>query len=45
MASLKDDGTAWADAAEKIDTKAPANAVGRSRPFLNLGAYHLEKAR
>ena len=43
MASLKDDGTAWADAAEKIDTKAPANAVGRSRPFLNLGAYHLEK--
>ena len=43
VASLKDDGTAWADAAEKIDTKAPANAVGRSRPFLNLGAYHLEK--
>lgn len=41
--SLKDDGTAWADAAEKIDTKGPTNAVGRSRPFLNLGAYHLEK--
>lgn len=41
--SLRDEGTAWADAAEKIDTKAPANAVGRSRPFLNLGAYHLEK--
>ncbi|AYM97587.1 hypothetical protein EAG14_17645 [Acidovorax sp. 1608163] len=41
--SLRDEGTAWADAAEKVDTKAPANAVGRSRPFLNLGAYHLEK--
>ncbi|RYE41853.1 MAG: tetratricopeptide repeat protein [Hyphomicrobiales bacterium] len=41
--SLRDDFAAWGDAAEKIDTKAPANAVGRWRPFLNLGAYHLER--
>lgn len=41
--SLKDEGTAWADAAEKIDLKAPLNAVGRSRPFLNLGAHHLDR--
>lgn len=43
VASLKDAGTAWGDAAEKIDRNAPANAVGRSRAFLNLGAYQLEK--
>lgn len=41
--SLSDDHTAWGDAAEKIDQKAPANAVGRWRPFLNLGAYHLDR--
>jgi len=41
--SLQNAGTAWADAAEKIDRKAPANAVGRSRAYLNLGAHHLEK--
>ena len=41
--SLRDDHTAWGDAAEKIDLKAPANAVGRWRPFLNLGAYHLDR--
>ncbi|MBF9264418.1 tetratricopeptide repeat protein [Paracidovorax cattleyae] len=42
-ASLRDDYAAWSDAAEKIDLKAPANAVGRWRPFLNLGAYHLDR--
>ncbi len=41
--SLRDAGSAWADATEKIDTQAPANAVGRSRAFLNLGSYRLEK--
>ena len=41
--SLRDDHTAWGDAAEKIDLKAPASAVGRWRPFLNLGAYHLDR--
>lgn len=41
--SLSDEVAAWTDAAEKIDVKAPANAVGRSRPFLNLGAYYLRK--
>ncbi|WCM92439.1 tetratricopeptide repeat protein [Acidovorax sp. NCPPB 2350] len=43
VASLRDDGTVWSDAAEKINRDAPPNAVGRSRPFLNLGAYHLER--
>ena len=38
--SLRDEVSAWTDAAEKIDLKAPPNAVGRSRPFLNLGAYY-----
>ena len=41
--SLRDDYTAWGDAAEKIDLKAPASAVGRWQPFLNLGAYHLDR--
>ena len=41
--SLRDDHTAWGDAAEKIDLKAPASAVGRRQPFLNLGAYHLDR--
>lgn len=41
--SLKNAGTAWADAAEKTDRNAPANAVGRSRIYLNLGSYRLEK--
>lgn len=41
--SLKTEYSAWSDAAEKIDLKAPANAVGRWRPYLNLGAYHLDR--
>ncbi|MDT0137643.1 tetratricopeptide repeat protein [Acidovorax sp. PRC11] len=41
--SLSDDATAWGDAAEKIDMNAPANAVGRWRPFLNLGADQLNR--
>lgn len=41
--SLRDEVTAWTDAAEKINLKAPPSAVGRSRPFLNLGAYYLGK--
>ena len=39
--SLRDDVSAWGDAAEKVDLRAPANAVGRWRPFLNLGADQL----
>lgn len=35
--SLKTEFNAWDDAARKIDLEAPANAVGRSRPFLNRG--------
>ena len=41
--SLKDAHAAWGDAADKIDLEAPANAVGRDRPFLNLGAWYLNK--
>ena len=41
--SLTDEVAAWTDAAEKTDLTAPANAVGRSRPFLNLGAYYIRK--
>ncbi|HEY0201704.1 MAG TPA: hypothetical protein VGC24_08430, partial [Burkholderiaceae bacterium] len=41
--SLRDDFTTWSDAAEKTDMQAPANAVGRWRSFLNVGAYHLDK--
>ena len=41
--SLHDAHSAWSDAADKIDLDAPANAVGRWRPFLNRGAYFLER--
>ncbi len=41
--SLRDDYAAWGDAAEKIDLQASPSAVGRWRPFLNLGAYHLDR--
>jgi len=43
VVSLKNAGTAWGDAAEKIDRNAPANTVGRSRAYLNLGSYRMEK--
>jgi len=39
--SLKNELTAWTDAADKIDLQAPANALGRSRPFANLGKYYI----
>ncbi|MCS4509741.1 tetratricopeptide repeat protein [Xylophilus ampelinus] len=34
----------WSDAVEKVDLQAPANAVGRWRPYLNRGAQYLEKS-
>ncbi|MDD2919819.1 tetratricopeptide repeat protein [Rhodoferax sp.] len=40
--SLRSPAVAWLDAADKIDLQAPASAVGRWRPFLNLGAEKLE---
>lgn len=43
IASLKNPGTAWLDASEKIKFNAPANAVGRHRVFLNLGSHQLEQ--
>jgi tetratricopeptide (TPR) repeat protein len=41
--SLQTPSTAWKDASTKIDLQAPANAVGRWRPFLNLGTEALDK--
>ena len=43
--SLKTESIAWADAAEKIDTKAPANAVGRWSPLMNRGNQYLQRHR
>lgn len=43
LLSLKDPITAWTDAVDKIDPKAPANAVGRDRAFSNRGAYLFER--
>jgi len=42
LRSLRDPLSVWADAAEKVDSKASANAVGRWRPMLNLGAAYVE---
>jgi tetratricopeptide (TPR) repeat protein len=36
--SLQSSSTVWADASAKIDRQAPANAVGRWRPLVNLGS-------
>lgn len=41
--SFRDSYTVWADAVEKIDTKAQANAVGRWRPYLNRGSHFLDR--
>lgn len=41
--TFKNDFTVWSDAAEKVDLKAGPNAVGRWRPFVNRGAYYLER--
>lgn len=43
LQSLQDPYSAWADAAAKVDLKAPANAVGRWRPMLNFGVEQLSK--
>lgn len=41
--SLKSEATVWSDAVDKIDLHAKPNAVGRWRPYINRGAYHLER--
>ncbi len=41
--SLKTESAAWADAAGKIDPKAPANAVGRWRPLMNRGSQFFQR--
>lgn len=42
---MKNPGTAWQDAVDKIDPASPANAVGRNRAFLNLGSYQIGRGR
>lgn len=37
--TFRDEHSIWNDAAEKININAPENAVGRFRPFLNLGVH------
>lgn len=41
--SLKTESVAWADAAGKVDTKAPANAIGRWRPLMNRGNQYFQR--
>ena len=41
--SLQNPMTAWTDASGKIDRQGPANAVGRWRPFLNVGAVAVDR--
>ncbi len=43
IASLQTPTTAWLDASNKLDRQAPANAVGRWRALLNLGAESLDR--
>lgn len=43
IGSLQSPTSAWADASAKIDRQAPANAVGRWRPLLNLAAEFQEQ--
>jgi tetratricopeptide (TPR) repeat protein len=41
--SLKSELTVWSDAIDKIDVRAKPSAVGRWRPFINRGAYYLDR--
>ena len=41
VSSFSDELSLWSDAADKVDLKAPPQAVGRWRPFQNRGTYHL----
>lgn len=41
--SFKNDFSVWSDAAGKVDLRADPNAVGRWRPYVNRGAYYLER--
>ncbi len=41
--SLHDTNSAWSDAVDKVNLRAPASAVGRWRPYINRGAYYLER--
>ena len=45
VTSMRDAETAWEDAASKVDLKAPANTLGRYRPYLNLGTERMERGR
>jgi protein O-mannosyl-transferase len=41
--SLKSELTIWSDAIDKVDLHAKPSAVGRWRPYINRGAYYLDR--
>ena len=41
--SLTSELTVWSDAVEKVDRRASPSAVGRWRPYINRGAYYLDR--
>jgi len=41
--SFKSELTVWSDAIEKVDRNASPSAVGRWRPYINRGAYYLDR--
>jgi tetratricopeptide (TPR) repeat protein len=41
--TFRNELTLWSDAVDKINLQASPNAVGRWRPFVNRGAYYLER--
>lgn len=41
--SFKSELTVWSDAVDKLDLKAQPSAVGRWRPYVNRGAYYLDR--
>ncbi len=43
IVSLRTPIATWTDASAKVDLQAPANAVGRWRPFLNLGEVAVDR--
>jgi tetratricopeptide (TPR) repeat protein len=41
--SFKSELSVWSDAIEKVDRNANPSAVGRWRPYINRGAYYLDR--
>lgn len=41
--TFRNELSVWSDAVDKVNLQASPNAVGRWRPFINRGAYYLER--